>query len=377
MIFSNTKKIAVLSLMLVFVFSFLMSTPANASNSEKRRIEHKRLITRQKINRLKILETQETNKLYRNQIKLEKSTRVLNESKQQYSSTQVKLSDLERDLSYSLQTFSTSESNTRHRIRQIYKKQRSGLFQLLLSTTDINEFLDRIYYQNIIAKRDKKNLVYVKERARRIARLKYQAEEQKRILQGAIESINYQKQSIQSAINKNSSMIQKLRTDRLAYERAEKELARQSANLENMISRNAGDSTIKITSGFIRPVGGGITSSFGWRIHPIFKSRTFHSGLDIGAPYGSAVRASNSGRVIYAGWYGGYGKVVILDHGRYNGVPVTTLYAHLSSYNVGVGDTIVRGQSVGRVGSTGYSTGPHLHFEVRVKGQPTNPLSYI
>lgn len=377
MILSNTKKIAVLSLMLVFVFSFFVITPANASSSEKKRIEHKRLVTRQKINRLKILETQETNKLYRNQIKLEKSTRVLNESKQQYSTTQVKLSDLERELSYSLQTFSTSENNTRHRIRQIYKKQRSGLFQLLLSTTDINEFLDRIYYQNIIAKRDKKNLVYVKERARRIARLKYQAEEQKRILQGAIESINYQKQSIQSAINKNSSMIQKLRTDRLAYERAEKELARQSANLENMISRNAGDSTIKITSGFIRPVGGGITSSFGWRIHPIFKSRTFHSGLDIGAPYGSAVRASNSGRVIYAGWYGGYGKVVILDHGRYNGVPVTTLYAHLSSYNVGVGDTIVRGQSVGRVGSTGYSTGPHLHFEVRVKGQPTNPLSYI
>lgn len=377
MSFSNTKKIAVMVIFLIIVFIVSIGTPANASNIEKRNIEHKRRITQQKIHKLKILETQETNKLYRNQIKLEKSTRILNESKQQYSSTQVKLSDLEKDLSYSLQTFSQSEMNARHRIRQIYKKQRSGLFQLLLTTTDINTFLDRIHYQNIIAKRDKRNLVYVKERARRVARLKYQAEEQKRILQGAIESINYQKHSIESAITRNSSMIQKLRTDRLSYERAEKELARQSANLENMISRNTGDSGIKITSGFIRPVGGGITSSFGWRIHPIFKSRTFHSGLDIGAPYGAAVRASNSGRVIYAGWYGGYGKVVILDHGRYNGIPITTLYAHLSSYNVGVGDTVARGQSVGRVGSTGYSTGPHLHFEVRVKGQPTNPLRYI
>ena len=84
-----------------------------------------------------------------------------------------------------------------------------------------------------------------------------------------------------------------------------------------------------------------------------------------------------NGRVIYAGWYGGYGQVVILDHGVVRGQPITTLYAHMSSISVHKGQTVSKGQTVGREGSTGYSTGPHCHFEVRVNGQPRNPLNYI
>ena len=80
---------------------------------------------------------------------------------------------------------------------------------------------------------------------------------------------------------------------------------------------------------------------------------------------------------MYVGWYGGYGKVVIIDHGQYNGKAISTLYAHLSSYNVSVGQKISQGQKIGNAGSTGYSTGPHLHFEVRVRGQVQNPLNYI
>ena len=84
--------------------------------------------------------------------------------------------------------------------------------------------------------------------------------------------------------------------------------------------------------GGLRPVGGPITSPFGWRQHPIFGSKTFHSGVDIGAAFGSPVKAANSGTVVYVGWYGGYGKVVIVNHGNYNGKPTSTLYAHLYSY---------------------------------------------
>lgn len=349
----------------------------STSHLEKRQIEKKRVETRAKIKRLRLLESQETNKLYRNQLKLEKSQQQLQESKYQYSSAENKIGTLERDLSQSLSDFSIYEFQSRNRIRQIYKKQRSGLFELLLSTNDLNTFIDRIYYQNIIAGNDKRKLNNIKERARRIARLKYSVEEQKQIIAGAIENISYQQKNIHDAIQKNSNVINRLRTNRQAYERAERELARQSSNLENMIYRNTKHSEIKIVSGFLKPIAGGITSSFGWRVHPIFKSRTFHSGLDIAGPYGSAVRASNSGRVIYSGWYGGYGKVVIIDHGRYNGIPITTLYAHLSSYGVGTGDTVVKGQPIAREGSTGYSTGPHLHFEVRINGKPCNPLNYI
>jgi murein DD-endopeptidase MepM/ murein hydrolase activator NlpD len=144
------------------------------------------------------------------------------------------------------------------------------------------------------------------------------------------------------------------------------------------LTRSGGSSAVKVSStGFSYPISGPITSPFGWRTHPIFKSRIFHSGIDIAGPNGGAIKASNDGRVIYAGWYGGYGKVVILDHGVINGKPITTLYGHMSAINVSSGQTVRKGQTVGREGSTGYSTGPHCHFEVRVNGKPVNPLSYI
>ena len=173
-------------------------------------------------------------------------------------------------------------------------------------------------------------------------------------------------------------MINKYKTDRKTYERAERELARQSASIQNMIARNKGSSTVKISStGFMRPISGRITSPFGWRTHPIFNSRTFHSGVDIAGPNRGSIRASNSGKVIYSGWYGGYGKVVILDHGSVNGRPITTLYAHMSSIKVSQGQFVNKGDVVGFEGTTGYSTGPHVHFEVRVNGKPNNPLNYI
>ncbi len=144
------------------------------------------------------------------------------------------------------------------------------------------------------------------------------------------------------------------------------------------LSKKSGQPQVKVSStGFIWPIRGPITSPFGYRIHPIFKSRIFHSGIDIGGPNGGAIKASNDGRVIFSGWYGGYGKVVILDHGVINGQPITTLYAHMSSILVSNGQNVTKGQTIGREGSTGYSTGPHCHFEVRVNGKPTNPLSYI
>ena len=175
-------------------------------------------------------------------------------------------------------------------------------------------------------------------------------------------------------------MINKLKTNRSYYERSERELARQSASIQIMISNmrpGAGGKQIQVTTGFIKPIAGPITSPFGYRIHPIFKSRIFHSGIDIGGPNCGAIRASNNGRVIFAGWYGGYGQVVILDHGVVRGQPITTLYAHMSSICVQKGQVVTKGQQIGREGSTGYSTGPHCHFEVRVNGQPRNPLNYI
>lgn len=116
-----------------------------------------------------------------------------------------------------------------------------------------------------------------------------------------------------------------------------------------------------------------VSSGFGWRRHPIFKTRRFHDGIDITASYGNGVYAYTSGVVSFAGWNGGYGKVIYIDHG--NGLQ--TRYAHLSKIYVRQGQKVSVGQKIGAVGSTGLSTGPHLHFEVRKYGKAQNPWDYI
>lgn len=361
-------------LLSVLVFAVFAVTPCCAQTHVD--LQTKRDQTHQKIIHLKWLENLETNKLYKNQQKLEATSSDLIQSKREYTTAQGKLNKLEGNLNIALSDFSEIDFQMRRRIRQIYKSQRKGFFELLLSAQDFNTFLDRIYFEGLVIKSDYRRMVYARQKAKEIARLKYSVDEQRRYLARSVKNIKYQQQSIQNEIARNQNMIQRLRTDRATYERAERELAKQSASIQSMISRS-GSANISIVSGFIKPIGGRITSPFGWRRHPIFNSRSFHSGVDIGGPYNGNVRASNAGRVIYAGWYGGYGKVVILDHGHVNGVPTTTLYAHLSSARVSPGEYVSKGQVVGYEGTTGYSTGPHVHFEVRTNGRPNNPLNYI
>lgn len=373
----RTKFIPTIFACLLLLTTVLFATPPCYANPTHTDIQKKQKQTRAKIDHLKWLENLETNKLYKNQQKLEATSSTLTVSRKQYSSAQGKLDSLQSNLSTALSDFSEIDFQMRRRIRQVFKTQRKGFFELLLSAQDFNTFLDRVYFEGLIIKNDYKRMVYARKKAREIALLKYNIEEQKRYIARSIKNIHYQQENIQQEIARNQNMIQKLRTDRGTYERAERELARQSASLQSMISRNAHSSNINVVSGFIKPIGGRITSPFGWRRHPIFNSRSFHSGVDIGGPYNGNVRASNAGKVIYSGWYGGYGKVVILDHGQVNGIPTTTLYAHLNSARVTPGEYVSKGQVVGFEGTTGYSTGPHVHFEVRVNGRPNNPLNYI
>ena len=366
------KKILVLLLIISTAIFFMPTSMAFATQKVKTKEQ-----ARQKINHLKWLERVENNKLYKNQQKLESTATSLANSKEKLNSTANELSNLEIQLQKASAEFSAYDFRMKSRIRKIYKSQRKGFFVLLLTANDFNTFLDRIYFESKIIKQDYRRMTLARAKAKEIALLKYEIEEKKRTLSYNIKSINYQQKSIQREIEQNKNMIHKLRTDRVAYERAEKELAKQSASIGTMINRNTKKSEVKVASGFIKPISGRITSPFGYRTHPIFNSRTFHSGIDIGGQFRGAIRASNSGKVIYTGWYGGYGKVVIIDHGLVNGKPTTTLYAHLDSISVSNGSYVSQGQLIGREGTTGYSTGPHCHFEVRVNGKPVNPLNYI
>ena len=363
---------------IVFVALLIGNISLVADANQLKTIQHKQRVTHEKIKRLKVLEHLEKNKLYKNQQKLEQASNTLQKSKNQYSSLESQLAQMERDLNASVAEFNKANVDMRKRIRQVYKNQRTGMFQLILTSKDLNSLLDVIYFEKIVLKKNYAQILAMRAKSQRIAAMKRDVQAKKIALAQSIQEINSQQRDIKSAIAMNQSMISKYKTDRKTYEKAERELARQSASIQSMIARNRGRSTVKITStGFMRPIGGRITSPFGWRTHPIFNSRTFHSGVDIAGPNHGSIHASNSGKVIYSGWYGGYGKVVILDHGVVNGKPTTTLYAHMSSIKVGQGQFVHKGDVVGYEGTTGYSTGPHVHFEVRINGKPNNPLNYI
>jgi murein DD-endopeptidase MepM/ murein hydrolase activator NlpD len=122
-----------------------------------------------------------------------------------------------------------------------------------------------------------------------------------------------------------------------------------------------------------RPVPGGVSSGFGYRIHPIYGDRRLHTGWDMNAGCNAAIRAAGEGRVIFSGWRGGYGNAIIIDHGG----GMVTLYAHQNRLDVGYGAPVATGDIIGLIGSTGTSTSCHLHFEVRINGDPVDPTPYL
>lgn len=167
-----------------------------------------------------------------------------------------------------------------------------------------------------------------------------------------------------------------LKNSRKVLEESLDELERTSKEMEAQIRDFQNKNRVALGSGkYIWPLQskGRISSYFGYRFHPILRKRKYHSGIDIAAPQGLSILAADSGVVAFAGWNNGYGKMVILDHGS----GFSTVYGHCSILQVNQGQTITKGQTIAQVGSTGLSTGPHLHFEVRKNGVPVNPLTYL
>lgn len=174
------------------------------------------------------------------------------------------------------------------------------------------------------------------------------------------------------------STAAKLKAEDLASLNAlEAERRRLESQIQGLSKTPAGkkrntDSSSRLS----KPVEGYITSHFGWRVHPIYGTRRLHAGTDFGAPCGRAIRAAASGTIISAGWAGGYGNRIVMNHGSMGGKNIATTYNHMSRY-AKRGGHVSRGTVIGYVGTTGSSTGCHLHFEVLVNGSVTNPLSYL
>ena len=345
----NFLKIFILA---AFIFTFV---PFSYGAPSQQQVVNKKLKNvNQKIKDIKVLEGLEKNRLHRNQQQLETTARNLAKSQNTYNILKSELSDAEKDYDVAMQEYNIAVTDFNNKIRFIYKTQRTGMLQLLFSAKDLTSFLDTIYYEKIILKKDVNKIMSVKTKAQKVVMMKRSIQLRRNYLAKSIKNIHSQKESLRRAIAANE----------------------KTNKLQHMLN-NKGSNAKLVNSSFIRPISGRISSPFGMRTHPIFKSKSFHSGVDIAGPNAGNIIASNDGKVIYAGWYGGYGKVVIIDHGNVNNSPITTLYAHMSSINVTNGQSVKKGQVIGKEGSTGYSTGPHCHFEVRVNGKPNNPTNYV
>lgn len=168
-----------------------------------------------------------------------------------------------------------------------------------------------------------------------------------------------------------TALLVAVRARRAEFERAAVAGQAVSGTIEQILKARPNTGTAP--SHFVKPADGPITSAFGPRMHPIFHTVRMHTGVDIGAAYGSTVRAGAAGVVVVAGEASGYGNAIVIDHGG----GLATLSGHLSRFAVRVGQTVTAGQAIGAVGNTGNSTGPHLHFEVRVRGVPVDPMPYL
>lgn len=181
---------------------------------------------------------------------------------------------------------------------------------------------------------------------------------------------------------KTQARIQAELQDRIEeWEREADQRAREAQEFTDLIKEKQaeelgfapGDPGAASVEGFIIPTRGQVGSGFGPRVHPIFGSTRLHAGVDIGAPQGQAIWAAKEGRVIFAGWKGGYGNAVIIQHEG----NVATLYAHMSEVRTSDGEWVDQAEVIGLIGSTGWSTGPHLHFETRVDGEPKDPELFL
>lgn len=284
----------------------------------------------------------------------------------------------------------------RLRIREMYKKGNVEYLQVILNSRDIEELLRNNQVVSSIAEADRELIEYIKQQIKTIEEVERSLKEDRAKVETNRISLESEKASYEAAVEAKNAYMKELESNidlySKEYEKAEaswanldKEIARLQKEIQTQKQKELARSMPKRTNvsvdsaprsgaNYTWPVPGyyGISSPYGYRTHPILGYSKFHSGVDIPAPTGTPVVAAKSGVVIMATCMSGYGNVVMIDHGD-----TVTVYAHNSAFNVSAGQQVSAGDVVCFIGSTGLSTGPHLHFEVRVNGSTVNPLGYI
>jgi len=261
-----------------------------------------------------------------------------------------------------------------NRLRQIYQQGDVNMLEVLFQATSINDLLTRFEFLKRLASNDTDLLTILESERTTLENKKIDLENKKADLIALKTSRETKTQQLQIASARQKDVVKEIESQKESYQKMLNDLEQQSKLVAEAIRRM--QSTGGVSPSWLQwptPGQNRVTSSYGWRIHPINKNKSFHTGVDIASPYGSNIVASANGKVLLAGWQGAYGNTIIIDHGG----GLSTMYAHQSKFLVKAGDTVKINQPIGKIGTSGWSTGPHIHYEVRVNGDHVNPMPYL
>jgi murein DD-endopeptidase MepM/ murein hydrolase activator NlpD len=369
-------RIVVAFLLLALVCSVGYAAEELTEEDQLKTLKKKLELSKQKLLKVKKKEESALGELAVVKKRLKRTQHNLSLTKDKIKSNQSKIGKLTNELSITEGELSIKEKKLAERMSEVYKSSGMNYLEVLISSRSMSDFINRAYFFGKVVEYDSRLVQEIRKDAQKVRGKKALLENKTREIKGLARVFAKKKGEFAVQAEKRNKIYKSLKQRRREYEAQIAELDKSSKQLEVLILKKiaARKGGRVLGSGAMAwPVRGRITSRFGYRRHPIWGGRHHHTGLDIAAKYGTAVKSADSGEVIFSGWWDGYGKAVVVDHGR----KTTTVYAHLSRIYKKVGAVVAKGQVIGLVGSTGYSTGAHLHFEVRKNGKPVNPVRFL
>lgn len=370
----RVRLLSLLALVLVLIFLTIEAVPVYASleGLEQKKEEVDRRLKQQKstLKQYRSREAELSDELNRLDRRLGELQAELTRVNREIGIAEEKISRAEESLAETEADLAGKEILFKRRLRALYEQSSVSYIDVLLGASSFSDFLSRFNNLKMIAENDRQLIEEVTAERDRIEREKQKLEEEKNRLDGMRRQILSSEKELERTAASRQTVMGDLRQEITRNIEAIKQLERDSERLESeirsLINSNAGGG---ISGRLCYPVEPPtrISSGYGWRSDPFSGSSSWHGGIDI-ATYGMAnyILAAENGQVSLAQWYGDYGNCIIIDHGG----GTATLYGHLSSIQVRVGQTVSRGQRIGRAGTTGRSTGVHLHFEVREYNKP-------
>ena len=374
----------IVSILLGIMLLFCQMAPGLASTLEQKKEELSEVNNQLKERRQQLRENEKKQQdIVKELDSIERDIAQISSDLERYeqdlSKLQQSIAELEPLLQKKEEALKKKTEILNQRLRDIYMQGNLSYLEVLLDSTSMSDFLTRLDFLKRLMENDAKLVKETAAERDELARQKRELEEKKEQVISLKRATELKRNTLAARSQEREDTLRRLQADKAACERAIKELEESSRRLTQIIqqyqSKNPNPSPPQGNGSMIWPAAAPITPGSGYemRWHPIYGTYSMHTGIDIGAPHGAPVKAADGGTVIYVGWMGGYGNTVIVDHGG----GISTLYAHLSGFAVSSGTTVSQGQVIAYVGSTGNSTGPHLHFEVRVNGYHTNPLAYL